>query len=332
MHAMTEVARLGLTVTPTQFGSNKAESDSMVETSFRATDEGPGRICPQVGPRSVSVNWGIELPLNPFSRHPTFTALAAGGLDPREIHERLKEPEMREALMCESDEGKGMRGYESSAADLKVLRGDAGEYEVVDQSLKVGAAAEAAGVSIWEFAYEELVIANSIFSLPLNRKEGNLENAMVMMSQPVTRFGLGDGGAHLTSIMDAGFTTFMLTHYCRDRTAGRTMELEHVIKILTSDNADLYNLHDRGLLAVGKKADINIIDFDGLSLPAPVVKYDLPAGSRRLHQQAQGIDATIKSGVVIFSNGEPTGELPGKLLRGAQQAAATEEQAATTSA
>ena len=161
---------------------------------------------------------------------------------------------------------------------------------------------------------------DSIFSLPLNRREASLDRAMDIMENPVTRFGLGDGGAHLTSIMDAAFTSFMLTHFCRDRTAGRTMELETCVKILTADNADLYSLHDRGLVQEGKKADLNIIDWTKLSMPQPKVKYDLPAGSRRLHQQVQGIEATLKSGTFIFEQGEATGELPGKLLRGPQAA------------
>lgn len=325
MDWMRECARMGLTVTPTQFGATREESESMIVTSHRAADEGPGRILPQVGPRSVSVNWGIELPLNPFSRHPTFQALVKDGLSPPEIHEILKDPEMKARLMQESADGLGMRGYESSAADLKVLRGEPGEYEVIDQSRKVAAAAEAAGVGIWEFAYEELVMKGSIFSLPLNRRERSLQRAMDLLESPVTRFGLGDSGAHLTSIMDAAFTSFMLMHFCRDWTAGRKMDLETCVKILTADNADLYGLHDRGLIQEGKMADINIIDFEKLSLPQPKVMYDLPAGSRRLHQQVEGIEATIKSGVLIFKAGQPTGELPGKLLRGPQPGSVLEQ-------
>ena len=152
MDWMRECARMGLTVTPTQFGGTREESESMIATSYRAADEGPGRILPQVGPRSVSVNWGIELPLNPFSRHPTFQALVKDGLSPPEIHEILKDPEMKARLMQESADGLGMRGYESSAPDLKVLRGEPCEYEVIDQSLKVAAAAEAAGVGICEYS------------------------------------------------------------------------------------------------------------------------------------------------------------------------------------
>ena len=118
--------------------------------------------------------------------------------------------------------------------------------------------------------------------------------------------------------MDAGFTTFMLTHFCRDRTHGRQIEVEAAVKILTHDNAELYNLNDRGLLTVGKKADVNVIDFEAMQIGKPEVVYDLPAGSPRLHQQATGIDATVKSGVVIMRHGEETGEMPGRLLRGPQ--------------
>jgi hypothetical protein len=190
-------------VTPTQFGHSRAESDSMVHTAFAATDEGPGRICPQVGPRSVSINWGIELPLNPFARHPTFLQLAAEGLGPREIHARLRAPEMKARLLAESEQqGEAlMRAFVGRAPDLKVLRGEAGEYEVPRGGgrLKLQAAAEARGVSIWELAYDELVLNDSILSMPLSRREGSLEGSLTLLQSPVTRFGLGDAGAHLTS-------------------------------------------------------------------------------------------------------------------------------------
>jgi N-acyl-D-amino-acid deacylase len=326
MDWMRAVAKLGLTVTPTgEFQASGEYTDeeiqSMITTCYRAADEGPGRILPQVGPRSISVNWGIELPLNPFSRHPTFQMLSSeeSGLGPRQIHQLLKEdPEMKRRLMEESRAGHGMRGFISSAPHLKVLRGQPCEYEVVDESLKVAGAAEKAGMSVWEYAFEELVMQDSIFSLPLNRQQTNLDQVLSNIKLPVTRLGLGDSGAHLTSIMDGGFFPFFLMHFCRDRTAGEKLQLEQALKVLTSDNADLYHLEDRGVLKEGYLADINIIDFERMSIPAPQVKYDLPAGSRRLHQQPIGIDATIKSGVVIMEHGQPTGEVPGKLLRGPQ--------------
>jgi N-acyl-D-amino-acid deacylase len=323
MDWMRDIAKLGITVTPTgEFQSSgdytDAEIESMITTCYRAADEGPGRILPQIGPRSISVNWGIELPLNPFSRHPTFQQLQQEGLGPREIHELLKEPEMKERLMRESEEGLGMRGYIRSAPDLRVLRGEPCEYEIVDQSLKVDGAAASAGMDLWEFAYEELVMKDTIFSLPNNREQTDLDGVLHNMQLPVTRIGLGDSGAHLTSIMDGGYFPFFLVHFCRDRTAGERLDLEAAIKILTADNANLYHLEDRGVLAEGMLADLNVIDFDAMELPQPEVKYDLPAGSRRLHQQPVGIDATIKSGVVIMKHGEQTGEMPGRLLRGPQ--------------
>jgi N-acyl-D-amino-acid deacylase len=154
--------------------------------------------------------------------------------------------------------------------------------------------------------------------LPNNREQTDLDGVLHNMQLPVTRIGLGDSGAHLTSIMDGGYFPFFLVHFCRDRTAGERLDLEAAIKILTADNANLYHLEDRGVLAEGMLADLNVIDFDAMELPQPEVKYDLPAGSRRLHQQPVGIDATIKSGVVIMKHGEQTGEMPGRLLRGPQ--------------
>jgi N-acyl-D-aspartate/D-glutamate deacylase len=266
MDWMREIAKLGLTVTPTgEFQSSgdhtDAEIEAMIATCYRAADEGPGRILPQIGPRSISVNWGIELPLNPFSRHPTFQQLQAEGLSPREIHELLKAPEMKERLMRESEEGLGMRGYVRSAPYLRVLRGEPCEYEVVDQNLKVDGAAASAGMDLWEFAYEELVMKDSIFSLPNNREETDLDSVLRNMQLPVTRIGLGDSGAHLTSIMDGGFFPFLLVHYCRDRVAGAQLGLEAAVKMLSADNADLYHLSDRGVLAEGMSLSVSLSLF-----------------------------------------------------------------------
>ena len=132
--------------------------------------------------------------------------------------------------------------------------------------------------------------------------------------------GLSDGGAHVSFICDASFPTFMLTHWARDRTRGEGLPLEFVVKRQTHDTARHVGWDDRGVLAPGYLADINLIDFENLSLPAPSMIYDLPAGGKRLMQKPTGYRATIKRGVVTFLDGEPTGALPGSLQRGAQPA------------
>jgi N-acyl-D-aspartate/D-glutamate deacylase len=131
--------------------------------------------------------------------------------------------------------------------------------------------------------------------------------------------GLSDGGAHYGFICDASFPTYLLTHWARDRSRGEKLPLAQLVKWQTQDTAATVGLNDRGLLKPGYKADVNIIDFEKLHLHAPKIVYDLPAGGRRLGQQAAGYRATIVSGVVTYRDGVATGALPGKLIRGAQQ-------------
>jgi N-acyl-D-aspartate/D-glutamate deacylase len=139
-----------------------------------------------------------------------------------------------------------------------------------------------------------------------------------MLRHPSTVLGLGDGGAHCGVLCDASLPTFMLTHWVRDRSRGERLPLEHVVRMQTRRTAELYGFTDRGLLAPGMLADVNVIDFEGLALEVPEMVYDLPAGGKRLVQRARGYVATVKSGVVVRDHDEPTGERPGVLLRGPQ--------------
>ncbi len=141
-----------------------------------------------------------------------------------------------------------------------------------------------------------------------------------MLNHPGTVLGLGDGGAHCGVLCDASLPTFMLTHWARDRERGERIPLEQVVHHQTRRTAELYGFFDRGLLAPGHVADVNVIDFDGLALDAPEMVYDLPAGGKRLIQRARGYEATVKSGVVVREKDQPTGEHPGTLLRGPQAA------------
>jgi len=136
-----------------------------------------------------------------------------------------------------------------------------------------------------------------------------------MITDPHTVVGLSDGGAHCGVICDASMTTFMLSHWARDRTRGARLPLEFVVKRQTSETADFYGLTDRGRLAPGMKADVNVIDFAGLRLHHPEMIYDLPAGGRRLVQRVDGYDMTIVSGVPVMEGGQETGARPGVLVR-----------------
>jgi N-acyl-D-aspartate/D-glutamate deacylase len=145
---------------------------------------------------------------------------------------------------------------------------------------------------------------------------GDFEAIRETILHPQTGLSLADGGAHCGAICDAGIPTFMLTHWARDRNRGERLPLYFVVRRQTWDTAEQYGLRDRGRLAAGFKGDVNVIDFDHLELSRPEVRYDLPAGGRRLFQGASGYKATIVGGEVVFEDGEPTGALPGRLLRG----------------
>ena len=151
-----------------------------------------------------------------------------------------------------------------------------------------------------------------------NYVDQNLDVVREMLTDRDTVPGLSDGGAHYGFICDASFPTYLLTHWARDRMRGDTLPLADLVKWQTRDTAAVVGLHDRGVLKPGYKADINLIDFERLKLRAPAIVRDLPAGGRRLSQQAEGYRATIVSGVVTYANGQPTGAYPGKLIRGAQ--------------
>jgi N-acyl-D-aspartate/D-glutamate deacylase len=156
---------------------------------------------------------------------------------------------------------------------------------------------------------------NFLYMPILNYAEGNLNACGEMLAHPDTLFGLGDGGAHVGLISDASFPTYFLSHWGRDRSHGR-MPVGRVIERLTKNNARAVGLFDRGVVAKGMKADLNVIDFDRVRCDPPVMAYDLPAGGKRLTQRARGYCATVVSGQVTYRQGEPTGALPGRLLRG----------------
>jgi N-acyl-D-aspartate/D-glutamate deacylase len=160
---------------------------------------------------------------------------------------------------------------------------------------------------------------NFIFAPFANYAAYNLDCCSEMGQSPHTLIGLGDGGAHVGLISDGSFPTSLLSHWGRDRKSGR-LDVSWLVKRHTQDNAKAVGLGDRGVVAVGKKADLNVIDFDRLRVEAPIMKWDLPAGGKRLLQRATGYRATIVSGQVTYRDGEATGALPGRLVRGARTA------------
>jgi len=152
----------------------------------------------------------------------------------------------------------------------------------------------------------------------LNYSDYDLGAVHTMLEHPRTAFGLGDGGAHCGAICDASMTTSLLSHWVKNRTRGPKLPIEKAVKKMTADTASLYGLNDRGTLVPGQKGDLNVIDLDRLENALPEIAHDLPAGAARFIQKARGYEATIVSGEVTFRNGEHTGALPGRLIRGAQ--------------
>ena len=185
------------------------------------------------------------------------------------------------------------------------LLGDPPDYEPPPES-SIAAMAERAGVSPAEFCYDYLVGGDGgrmVYFPVTNYVHGDLEVVRELIEDPHTLLGLSDGGAHCGVICDASLNTTMLAHWVRDRTRGPRLPLEYVVKAQTSETADFFGFHDRGRLQPGMKADVNVIDFDGLRLHAPKMIFDLPAGGRRLVQHVDGYDMTICSGTPIFEKG-----------------------------
>src|SRR5262249_8105665 len=149
----------------------------------------------------------------------------------------------------------------------------------------------------------------------LNYAGGTAEPLREMILHPRSVLGLGDGGAHCGIVCDASMTTFMLTHWVRDRRRGPRIALAAAVRALTHEPAARDGLHDRGVLRPGCKADLNLIDLDRLRLRLPEAAFDLPTGARRLVQRADGYAATLVSGEVVMRDGAPTGRRPGRVIR-----------------
>ena len=296
----------------------------LMDASLAATDRG-APVFPQVAgrPFGMLVGWQTH---HPFKKRPTYAELAAHLSFP-ELVTRLREPAVRDAILSEADlppNRSVLFDSMSKAIQLQLHKvyvlGDPPNYEPTrEQSVK--AIAEARNADPLGLLYDLLLEqdGHAMLMLPIfNYTDANLDAVREMFTHPAGVAGLGDGGAHCGMICDASIPTFLLTHWVRDRTRGEKMALEWVVKKQTADTAQLYGLGDRGTLTAGKKGDVNVIDLANMALHSPRVAHDLPAGGRRLLQEASGYVATIVSGEVIRRNGVDTGARPGTVLRGAR--------------
>ena len=277
------------------------------------------RITAQVRTRPTSVLLGLELSQTPFTGRPSADRLAR--LPFAERVAMWRDPEFRARVLAERDPGKSQRRMVDRWDRMYPLD-DPPDYEPGPEH-SVAAIAARQGRPPAEVAYDLMLERDGkqIVYLPVtNFAAGNLDVVREMIDRPNTLLGLGDGGAHVGIMCDATATSYTLTHWTRDRRRGSLLPVSWAIKRLTADNAAEIGLGDRGLLKVGLKADINVIDYDRMKLRRPEIVYDLPAGGKRLIQRTDGFDATIVSGAVVYRHGEATGALPGRLVRGARGA------------
>ena len=273
-------------------------------------------IRPVVAPRAIGVLLGLAGSQNPFSGCPTYKAIAH--LPVAERARRMADPTVRAKILSE-DPRKDSTFPLFHRLDFSFMFrfGNPPDYQPKkEDSIEAIAARE--NRSPPEVAYDILIEdegANFIYTPLGNYAYGDLSMPETVLDNRNCIMGLGDGGAHVAFILDAGYQTWLLSHWGRDQKRWDAAEL---VRRLTSDTAQAAGLHDRGILRPGLKADVNIIDWDKLGAGSPYVVNDLPAGGKRLLQKVTGYDATIVSGRVTFRDGQPTGTLPGQLVRGPQ--------------
>ncbi len=275
-------------------------------------------VTAQIAARPVGLLLGLELSRNPFQTHPSYKAVAH--LPLRERLARLRQPEVRAAILSEAATATDDPLFFRPNYDKMFLLGDPPDYEQApDRAL--GPQARKQGRRPEELAYDAMLAddGRGMLYVPfLNYADGNLDATREMLMDPQSVPGLSDGGAHCGIICDASFPTYLLTHWTRDRKRGEKLSIPFVVAAQSRKTALSVGLHDRGLIAAGYKADVNVIDYDRLHLHPPKVHYDLPVGGRRLLQDVDGYEATIVSGVITRRHGEAMGRRPGKLVRGAQ--------------
>jgi N-acyl-D-aspartate/D-glutamate deacylase len=278
-----------------------------------------GDITAQLLPRPIGLIIGLQLSANPFVLYPSYREIAHLPLAERVAE--MRKPEVRARILADKPGAGHPILYVAQMWDWIFPLTDNPNYEP-DPSDSIGARARAKGVNPMEEAYDRLLDDDGRAMLLVatsNLESNSLDTVGQLLHRDDVVLGLGDGGAHYGMICDASYSTYFLAHWARDRKSER-FTVPEAVRELTSVPARIAGLGDRGRIAVGYKADLNVIDHAALRLHKPVITYDLPAGGRRLDQTADGYVATIVSGEVIAEDGVPTDARPGKLVRGRKQA------------
>ncbi|MCA2242758.1 amidohydrolase family protein [Mycobacterium sp. WUMAC-067] len=286
-------------------------------TMIEKANAAGGDITAQLLPRPIGLIIGLQLSANPFVLYPSYREIAHLPLAERVA--QMRKPEVRARILADKPGQGHPILYVAQMWDWIYPLGEDPDYEP-DPSTSIGARARAKGVEPMEEAYDRLLDdeGRAMLLVATSNLQGNsLDTVGELLHRDDVVLGLGDGGAHYGMICDASYSTYFLTHWARDRKSGR-FTVPEAIRELTSVPARVAGLSDRGRIAVGYKADLNVIDHTALRLHKPVLSYDLPAGGRRLDQTADGYVATIVSGQIIAEHGVPTAARPGKLVRGRQ--------------
>jgi N-acyl-D-aspartate/D-glutamate deacylase len=290
---------------------------TMIEKANGRAGADDPQVTAQLLPRPIGLIIGLQLTANPFVLYPSYQAIAHLPLAERVAE--MRKPEVRARILADKPGVGHPILYVAQMWDWIFPLDDNPNYEP-DPADSIGARARAQGIDPMEEAYDRLLDDDGRAMLLVatsNLQNKTLDTVGELLHRDDVVLGLGDGGAHYGMICDASYSTYFLTHWARDRKSGR-FEVRDAVRRLTSVPARVAGLADRGRIAVGYKADLNVIDHSALRIHKPVITYDLPAGGRRLDQTADGYVATIVAGEVIAENGVPTDARPGKLIRGRQ--------------
>ena len=269
----------------------------------------------QVAPRPIGVLLSLTSTINPFMSHQAYKEIA--DLPLLERIQAMRDPARKAAILGGEPSPRFVMTEKMAGGHKLWQLGSTPDYEPTPET-SMAARAAAAGEEVWSYIYDRLIEnggANMFYSPFANYAANNLDVCREMILHDHTVMGLGDGGAHVGTICDASFITTLFSHWGRDRSRGERVDLPTLVRKQTSATARAVDLLDRGVIAPGMKADINVIDFDNLNVMAPVMVQDLPAGGSRFEQKTTGYLATVVSGEVTYRDGEATDALPGRLIR-----------------